>query len=74
MEESPGTLYKHNPFQATITASIIATDKKFVFVKVPTASGKTFIGGMYCSYQTQERKKSVVMVTSSEILRDQMED
>jgi len=50
MEKSLGTLYKHNSYQATITAIGVVLAKKFTYLKVPTASGKTFIGGMYYSY------------------------
>jgi hypothetical protein len=50
MEKTPNTLYKHNPYQATVVATVIALNKKLTFLKLPTASGKTYGGGMLGSF------------------------
>ena len=50
MEKIMGTLYKHNGYQSTVTASVVALDKKCTYVKLPTSSGKTYVGGMLGLY------------------------
>jgi len=72
MEKCLGTYYKHNAFQATVTAILIANDKKYISMKLPTASGKTFIAGMGSSFNILKRDKKVVLVVLNEILKCQM--
>ena len=56
MEKAECTMYKHNSYQATVAASAVGNAKKVTFVKLPTASGKTYIGGMLFSWNAQVRK------------------
>jgi reverse gyrase len=74
MEKILGTLYKHNGYQSTVTASVVALDKKCTYVKLPTSSGKTFVGGMLGSYYSQKKKLIVEYITLSDTLRDQTYD
>jgi replicative superfamily II helicase len=41
-------------------------------MKLPTASGKTFIAGMGSSFNILKRNKKVVLVVLNEILKCQM--
>jgi replicative superfamily II helicase len=72
MEKKLGTYYKHNGHQATVMASLIAKNKKYTSMKLPTASGKTYIGGGTASFHALKRNLKVAILTLSDTLKSQM--
>ena len=72
LEDIPGVLYKNDPFQATIASIVVALNKKFTLLTLPTSCGKTFIIGLIYQYYAQIEKKSVIAVVPNEDLKVQM--
>lgn len=50
LDDMEGLFYKHDPYQATIAACVLALDKNFAIATLPTGCGKTFIIGLIFYY------------------------
>ena len=72
MDEIPGVLYKNDPYQVTIASIVLALNKKFSILTLPTGCGKTFIVGLIYQYLKKYSNKSVAAVVPNDELRDQM--
>lgn len=59
--EMPGILYKHDLYQATISAIVMALNKPHTLLSLPTNCGKTMVIGITAYYITHILKKSVII-------------
>jgi superfamily II DNA or RNA helicase len=74
MEATPGSTYKHDGYQATIAAILVALAKKCTICALPTSSGKTYVSILVVQYNKKYTKKIVIVVVPTPELKVQMEN
>ena len=61
-ETIPGATYRHDGYQATIAAVLVAVNKKCTICALSTSSGKTFVAVLIFQFNKKYTKKTVIIV------------